>query len=519
MNDSPHMRKVARLQQRINAPAQMAKSTVADTGKTKHTLWGPAKVNLEDGAISEHPVLIEVMEYNLGSAKSKVNKIGDTKKGQGVDFRSIMIAYNGKAKSSDYDAESGKIKTTASLANYAGISGGATELQDELESNDLNGGAFPIVWSPTDPSSDNTYSLFPFLEMRARVPAHAGSNTVAEHTKDKAGDKAVIGRSMDSDVSDDPLLENTLSTKAKSVLFTPLVSYVKSVSSGGYNWKTQHDNPNIWNTVNITEKNEYNFRLRQCIDAINLSEHIVRLQINQISSKAIYWPEPNTYMLYSLRKTGANALISESKKPKFKDSQQREAVAFLLNIMQKGTYLPRATTTKPLKGYFDNNLIPIIKKSRAEKISYSEILIKIIDDIRQSHLRLEKSEDTYKWHTKQLMPTDMKGAIKKVVDAERSVLGSQLSRILNIDYTMVTNTKADTLLLPLFNMIHQVQFSLKGNAFTSLETLQDILEDHYPMKDPGILAMRLDNWMNKNITNPKYKNIRPLLLELREAVG
>ena len=493
---------------------QMEKRTVPGAGRSKHTLWGDAHLNLDDGDIDQHPIIMEVMEYQLGSARGKINQIGETKKGDEGDYRSIMIAYNGKALERDYNAgkdDEGDFKHSATLASYNAINTNSGVLQNDLQTAGLNGGVIPMVWSPSDPSGEDVYSQFPFLEMRARIPAHAGTAVLHDHVKDKAGDKDVIGRSMDADVSEDPLLANTLSDKSKKALFEPLLEGTADVSSGGYNWKLSHDNsPAIWGLRlhEAGELSECNFKLSKCMEAINLSEHVVRLKINRLASQAVYWPEPNTYMMHSVRKQTAPSVANDANKPKFKKSQQREAVSFLQQTTARGAYRMPAATTKPLKNYFDNNLISVIKESLAGAIPGGKVKTDVIDNIRQSHLRPDKSSDNFKWHTGQDISIELFGKIKQAIAPERASLVERLSRILNSHYASEGKQQAAEIFIQLFETIHKLEVSLSEDKSTPLETLSTILDDHYLFANPVMLSVRLDRWCDKNINKPEFKSLK-----------
>ena len=508
---------VAVLQGFFNIPmsvAQLEKRTVAGAGSSKHTLWGDAHLNLDGGDIDQHPIIIEVMEYQLASARGKIGQIGNSKKDEQGDYRSIMIAYNGKAESRDYQDDDGNFKHSARLASYNTINTNTGTLQNELATAGLNGGVIPMVWSPSDPTGEDVYSQFPFLEMRARIPAHVGTAVLHDHIKEKAGDKEVIGRSMDADVSEDPLLADTLSDKSKQALFKPLLEYSADVSSGGYNWKLSHDNnPAIWNLRQhqAGELSECNFKLRKCMEAINLSEPVVRWKLNGLASQAVYWPEPNTYMLHSVRKDTAPSVANDANKPQFKKSQQREAVSFLQNTEAKGAYHMPAATTKPLKNYFDGNLVAVIKESLTGVISGGKVATDVINNIRQSHLRPDKASDNYKWHTGQDISVPLFAKIKQAIAPESASLVERLSRILNSHYASGGKQQAADNFIQLFEQIHRLELSLPEDKVTPLQTLASILDEHYLFANPVMLGVRLDRWCDKNLNKPEFKSLKTRL--------
>lgn len=397
---------VNRLMQQ-NAPEVIQRKliTVADSGRSNHVLWGDATNNIPgkiDGEeLSERkPVVIEVMETNVDSAKSKIDQIAGSKPKGAVDNRAIMIGFNRKGNPSDYEKD-GKMKRSASLNAYDEVLKGALDISQHLDQKNVAGGSFPMVWSPTDPEGGGY--TFPFLETRSRVTLHNGTAALAAYMQEEIGGFTPIMRSMDGDVSDDPLLENKLGEEQWEELSN--VSFYKGIiASGGYKWDESPKAEEFWRDkdderVNKSSLDKWNDKLVKTIKMINRAEHMIRDYLNKQDSKLIYWPEPNTYMNRMDRMKGAEKAFVAGQESGT-NAQQRESNYYMKDIKGlKGIYDKALATTKPLKQYF-KPLRDLIKSSDA-KSPDTDTLRKLVENIRQTHMSPEHIGNMQKW-----TPTD-----------------------------------------------------------------------------------------------------------------
>lgn len=393
---------------------------VADNGKSSHVAWGGATNNsLPADPEGSRPIVIEVMEGNVDSAQAKVNQIADSAGEH--DNRAIMVAINQRADAKDYDAQTGILKGSASPDGYPKLAKDVTALTTVMERRAVRGGSFPMIWSPTDPKVQKGYT-FPFLEARARVTLHSGTAALLRDLQNKALAPPLM-RSMDADVSNDPLLTgrltktglahlNDLGRAAYEEYEGPTAKKPAAegprVVSGGYNWNMAPRDATFWlgdpgkNKKHKIDKAtelalaSWNAKWTGSLRAINQTEHAVRVELNKLLSKLVYWPEPNSYMGFEDRLAGARRALEQGERSG-QGAQQREMTYYVKGIDPlKGVYLPEIAATKPVKDYFDP-LRELIKASDKAAPKPAEIKA-YIESIRQTHLNFQIVQDVLRWN-------------------------------------------------------------------------------------------------------------------------
>lgn len=408
---------------------------VKDSGNSPHVIWSNAFDNfletnekLEDNHI---PVVIEVMERDVESAKRKIDQIAHSREGT-IDSRAIMVGYNQPARNKDYDNTSGIMSKKAKISQD--LIGKSVEIATHMEKQDIIGGSFPMLWSPTNPTVRGY--TFPFLEARARVTLHNGTRELVNFLSTKT-DKVPLMRSMDSDVKNDPLLNKPLIEGTRKELAQIGLSEGPHVVSGGYEWDTSPQDEKFWLDSSLKEKlpkgqlDLWNGKLTKSLKLINYIEHLVRENLNEIDSRLVYWPEPNSYMISYHRQQGAEKAL-EGGVTAGVTAQQREMAYYVKGIKGlKGVYNREMTTTKPLKDYF-KGLRDMIKSSDKSTQDPGKI-ISMIKEIRQSHLNFERvTQDIRRWHDwKDELNPEMVDEIKRTIDAGTKQLSQRLQTILS----------------------------------------------------------------------------------------
>jgi hypothetical protein len=405
--------------------------TSPDSGSTLHVLWGDA--NVSDAAVphddvrADPPVLVEVMEYDVASAKGKVEKVAAVNKATNSQSRiAIVVALNEKAKS-EHTATNGRLTGSPTLAAY-GVKAKAKTVADEMDRQGVVGACFPAVWSPTDMTA--TIYTFPFLELRARTTQHAGTRDVRARLEEATAGRVVV-RSMDADVSHDPLLEGRVTA---GWLGSIADNYDAVVLSGGYEWDTTAPKDEFWGLKKgrgVAERiAKLNAKWTAIITLINAAEHVRRQELVLKSPSLLYWPEPNVYTSADLREQGAQNIMDTADFTK--DSQMRESVYYLEDPASKRTlkavYDPTMTTTKPVKAYFDwlKTLILTTPVPPLPKI------VEAVQGVRQTHLSPKHIEDIQKWY-------GVKTPLDSIVKAQLE--GTRLTQVT----TLATNVRAELL--------------------------------------------------------------------------
>ncbi|MGH9123687.1 MAG: hypothetical protein ACRDZ8_03035, partial [Acidimicrobiales bacterium] len=407
---------------------------VEDTARTPHLLWGGATVNTE-AVTDAQPILIEVMEYNAESAKNKVNKLAAQQQQPPQQPRQIppigiMVMLNQKADAKHIHEKSeteADLKPTATLQNYNSLVTGATALANYMDQQHVPGGCFPAVWGPTDPGGGYT---FPFLEARGRVTLHRGTEALFGSLSDQG---LPIIRSMDADVTSDPLLEGTIDHTALQEKF----SGGKTVVSGGYSWNPSPPPNKFWNTTRAEDRTVWNGKFVTTMTLINDREHAWRKYLkDNFGSGILYWPEPNTYMTWNDRLEGAGVMINEvTGQHRAQTSQQRENIYSLKNLNNSksgimGEYEPALQTIKPIKSYFDG-WGRIIEGASAQLPSDTDIS-NFITSIRQSHFSPNHLGDIQKWYGSKTLQSETDAAkIERLRQRAVAALTKNLATILH----------------------------------------------------------------------------------------
>lgn len=404
--------------------------TSPDSGLEMHVLWGDA--NVSDAAVphddvrADPPVLIEVMEYDVASAKDKIKKVAAVNNATNSQSRiAIVVALNEKAKS-EHTAKNGRLTGSPTLAAY-GVKEKAKTLADEMDRQGVVGACFPAVWSPTDMKA--TIYTFPFLELRMRTTRHAGTRDVRARLEEATTGRVVV-RSMDADVRHDPLLEGRVTA---GWLGSIADNYDPVVLSGGYEWDTTAPKDEFWGLKGKGVAGriaKLNAKWTAIITLINAAEHVRRQELVLESPSLLYWPEPNVYTSAALREEGAQNIFDTADFTK--DSQMRESVYYLEDPASKGkltaVYDPTMTTTKPVKAYFDwlKTLILTTPVPPLPKI------VEAVQGVRQTHLSPKHIEDIQKWY-----------GVKTPLDAivKGQLEGTRLTQVT----TLATNVRAELL--------------------------------------------------------------------------
>lgn len=424
-------------------------STVGAPARTPHALVGAAimsdKAPVATAANGDRGVIIEVMEGVRASAIAKIDSIAAS--ATATDNRAIMIGLNRRAADSDVAAlpNTNFLKPSASLASYAALVADATVVATHAEARGVQGGCFPTVFSNTAPGAGYT---FPFLEMRANVTLHPGTAYLISRLRDATAISPVM-RSMDADVTADSLLATPVSAMGldarKAIADLGRVPYEErevqgpngpensapdmtskgaDIVSGGYLWDTAPQDAAFWGDGFAEHGVAWNRKLTLCLETINAGEHQVRQRYNAIAPKAVYWPEPNTYMDSAARTAGASVALERGKNSG-SDSQQRESSYYVREIgSMAGRYMPELQTTKPLKGYF-TALCDLIKQSFVGRVTHGEVDT-VVRSVRQTHLSESHLGDIGGWNNGAQSVIDSTDALNAI---RRNVLGAVVRSI------------------------------------------------------------------------------------------
>lgn len=158
---------------------QRALRNVADAGATPHARWGDGQVNEEQIPAGDRPIIIEVMEFNLGSALAKVDQVAAIVNNAARATRAriaIAIAFNRRARD-EHVSDDSQLTDGWTTADYADLINGVTQIAARMQQHGILGACFPVVWSSTMMGGGYT---FPFLRCeRARrcTRRRGGSST------------------------------------------------------------------------------------------------------------------------------------------------------------------------------------------------------------------------------------------------------------------------------------------------------------------------------------------------------
>jgi len=415
---------------RVSAQRQVVQrlATVGGAEASNHTMPYAAKISEHAGTKAGHvPVLMEVMEGDKDQALGKIQAIAESR-GEEADNRAIMIGLNEKVTTPKLVRAKNGTDSPASLISAA------EEVAQAAEDAAVIGGCFPVLFPPTGPDGGYT---FPFLEMRAQVTLHPGTQELITRLSNTA-EQAPVARSMDADVKDDPLLTGTfgdLSAEAQEQLkkLAPQGEEGLDVVSGGYAWDEEPPAASAWKALKRSatgpQVEQWRGRYGWCMHYLNRAEHEVRTAYAKIQPKAVYWPEPNTYMHHTTHTEGARAALGRGNESR--TAQQRESTFYLKGIRElKGKYLTAISTTKPRKTYLDD-LTPLVMASTKDGVA-PEPLGRFIDALHQSHLGSGHLENIQNWMGFVLDETakgQMETARLKIVVELKESLGLVLKKV------------------------------------------------------------------------------------------
>lgn len=302
------------------------------------------------GDLTPKPIIIEVMEPEISGAKDKISNLIDKSLSEHI---AIVIELTSK-----YQCQPDKQKPADKNEEKLGIlkestKEGARQLTEFMDNKKVIGGCFSLIWQNDKQGSVEQYP-FPFLMARSAIPLHNVYEIIKQKFQEAYG-QGVVSRSMDSDVTNDPLLKGTISKKDRTQIDQVVTegSGVRIVS-GGYNWVKKELGADKWlqlSGVKVTGKklNLSNKIFDECLKIINEVEHLARMFLNAINPNLIYWAEPNTYVSTEDRKTGANLMNAQALlgKPQMKENTRQIQSMKLAN--KQGKYIPLLATSKPLK--------------------------------------------------------------------------------------------------------------------------------------------------------------------------
>lgn len=391
----------ARSSESSSAPTPVIQrlTAVAANVQSLHALVGNAQMSDEQpvdaAANGDRPVVIELMEGDAASATTKIDAIAAST--NATDNRAVMIGLNARAVPGDVAAN--RLRAGRNFGAYNALVNSATAVAQHAEDNNVQGGCFPVIWTPTGGGGGYT---FPFLEMRAHVTLHPGTAALIGRMRG-AGVGDPILRSMDADVTADPILNNPVSGlglpeqrllgdlgrveyEDRQVggqdVVPDLSKRGADIVSGGYQWDTAAKPAAFWGGPGPNVAT-WNGKLTACLVLINDAEHDIRERYAAILPKSVYWPEPNTYMDYRTRLAGA-AVARDAGQAAGDGAQQRESTYYIRNLDVVGHYDRTLQTTKPLKTYF-NDLRDMIVLASAQAIPRQDVKA-LVQNVRQSHL-------------------------------------------------------------------------------------------------------------------------------------
>ncbi|AKD56078.1 hypothetical protein [Spirosoma radiotolerans] len=318
----------------------------------------------EDWEKGSSPILIEVLITEKAKAKSLIQSLVDANKISTVK-RALAIGLNGKGKDAD--------KT---------LTADCKELVELMKKNGLPGFCIAFSWAPISTDPEMKGYVFPFKEARSLLTTDALAQKFHSELESKTGQ--VIVRTMDQDVSNDPLLTTSEDNFFENELIPHLLLNPKALFTGGYDWDTNSEHI----TARLSEKKKnviYADKIAEAIAIINTKEHEVREALMAEHSKSVYMPEPNTYMNLHHRRAvtpenlNNNQLVDEV-------SQQNEGTVFA-KMGKVSRHENQIKTTKPIKQHLDNLISAFADiLAKPNQGSRSTEIEKIIKEAHQSHL-------------------------------------------------------------------------------------------------------------------------------------
>lgn len=341
-------------------------------------------------------IIIEVLVTNKLNAIKIINDISKANENS-VTKRVVSIALNKKYK----DEKIGDLDTQCN------------EIVNKMTEKGVVGSCFAFTWNAT--TSDKKGYIFPFKEARSIITLDP--EAVIFQNKLLTVSDNVIVRSIDEDVSNDPIYDTAKGEEIDTLSSSFKENYDKQIFTGGYNWVADHDtilgaiNAEVNNTPSETSNkfakkpakhakhtntvsNEIIGKIANIITIINNYEHQVRREINEKYEKAIYIPEPNAYMSLETRRQGAELTKNSIVKGM---SQQGEGRLFIHTDKKiKSVYNPQLSTNKPIKGHL-NDLIKGLYSLIKNKTANNSSIEKLIEQTHQSHMSELVVSDIQKW--------------------------------------------------------------------------------------------------------------------------
>lgn len=412
---------------------------VDGAGKTYHMKYGDFWMSEPGLPTAEGSMIIELLEYDIASARRKVQLLIASRQPTTVPM-AIVIGLNQRVKGpmikeKDKDTQKEKLGNIEELDTKANAAIGTLDplckqLAQSMEDEGIGGGAFPFAWRATNDSAAGY--VFPFWEARSRLTLHAGAKAVQDALRERTGYSPVI-RSMDGDVTKDPLFSAQQQVASK---MTGLINGGKvNLVTGGYAWATT-DLERALNATSLStevrQRTDVLDRLTAILGLLNSSENRVRMALTELAAKAVYWPEPNTYMSFDLRLAGAQELEKIAREKGTNTAQQGESTNYVkLDQVNHASamFSTRLVTQKPLKDYFGDFLV-YFATAVAKKLKPTTEDIKVrLKTVRQTHLNLENIESNIKWHLQTSGWDSLKPQLKLVVDAELGACAAAIAAL------------------------------------------------------------------------------------------
>ncbi len=359
-------------------------------------------------------LVVEVLETSADSAKAKAAALAAKAATSPI---ALVVGLNTKAADGAVGPLNDHTRREQATAKLATLSDAAEDVAAEIERRGLGGGVIPMVWRATNDAGGGY--VFPFWEARALLTTHDGAGTL------RGGLENPLYRSIDADVTDDPLLHGGLTPAQVHRAMNK--GYV--LISGGYNW-SRNDVARAAAAAGIDTRSAPKVAmLERAIEILNRHEHRVRKELLALGgAKSVYWPEPNTYMTASVRLDGARALEAQARERGVGVSQQNEGIAYATTAHvkhDKATYEPGIATVKPLKTYFSGFLTYFSDAYEAGVFRLGDITDQVLA-VRQTHLNVENVEKVLSKQGSTLSLADYGPVVERCLNACVAALAGNL---------------------------------------------------------------------------------------------
>ncbi len=315
--------------------------------------------------------------------------------------------------------------------NYTAVNRDATDLAAYAATRGVACAIVPMVWKRparkgTDTSDPGGY-IFPFLEARAALGRHEFTQRLAD-----LGTGDVFHRTMDADVTDDPLFD--VAPEGGQEFVGRALSHevtAGKIVTGGYNWDSAglDDNP----------------MLRDLIGLMNKAEHLVRKAIvDGGMQRALYAPEPNTYVPSYRKAAWDKGLTSDLGDKDSYDRQMGESAQG-----RKGAsgveliHIPKMAVTKPRKAWLENYKPLAAAMAKADSGQAREEFDKLMLSAHQSFLRTDVVAKTAKAQGAALDGREV-DYIDSIIEPIREKLWANIVKLIpKVDEEAVTGGKPD----------------------------------------------------------------------------